>query len=211
MQGNIMYKYYILLILLSHNSFSAIDVFPKILEIKQETGYLSIVNKGKKNEYISVEIFKITNPGNDYTKENHINVKHDEDPSIIYSPFKLVLRPNQTKKIKIKTIKTIKTEEVYRVNIKPIVNASLNFSSGIVINIGFSTIVFVYPNNREKKFTFTCGRKYDTAKNLGNTHVSAYSIDIKNKSEIRKIYPNQEISFNHGSVLINGEKCTSQE
>ncbi|MCW2258477.1 hypothetical protein M2263_004568 [Providencia alcalifaciens] len=88
--------------LFSFEAWSAIDVLPKVLKLENETGYISIINNGNNTEYIEIEVKKITNPGVDYQKEQYVNLTDDINPALIYSPFKLILSPNQIKKVTFK-------------------------------------------------------------------------------------------------------------
>lgn len=196
--------------LFSFEAWSAIDVLPKVLKLENETGYFSIINNGDNTEYIEIEVKKMTNPGVDYQKEQYVNLTEDINPALIYSPFKLVLSPNQIKKITLRKMKDVEFEEVYRINVKPRINPLIKSdnTASVVINMGFSVILKNLPNKIDKKFSFTCKGGKDMVVNKGNVHISAKYIKGSKKGNVENIYPRQSKWFEHGAVVIENESCS---
>lgn len=194
-------------------AWATIDVLPKILELKNEMDYFTIINNGDKVEFLQIEVKKITNPGVEYKKESYINLTEDLNPTLIYSPFKLVLSPKQKKKIKFKKMMNIDSEEVYRVNINPTISPEFNDdnAAGVVINIGFGVLLRNYPTKVNKEFTFACKGDKDRVINKGNIHISARYIQENKKGTIDNIYPGQDRWFEHGSVVIDDKTCSILE
>ncbi|EKT61996.1 hypothetical protein [Providencia burhodogranariea] len=195
--------------LFSFEAWSAIDVIPKVLKLENEIGYFSIVNNGDNTEYIEVDVKRIVNPGVGYQKEKYVNLTEDKNPTLIYSPFKLVLSPHQIKKVKFKKIVNLESEEVYRVDVKPSVNPLIKSdnTASVIVNMGFSVILKNMPNKINKRFIFICKGNKDMVINKGNVHVSAKYIKGRKINNIENVYPGKSKWFEHGYVTIENESC----
>lgn len=198
----------VFIFLYSFKVWSAIDVVPKVLELTGDSDRIAIINNGEKTEFINIKLKKITNPGIDYSFEDYIDIKEDDDPKIYYSPFRIALSPKQKKYLTVKRVKEVLFEEVYRIDIMPsLLPVSNGNDSAVIINIGFSSIIRNYPKVIRKEFEFNCGNTQDVAINKGNTHITARYISGDLKGEAINIYPGQKKYFPHKDVVVENQTC----
>lgn len=120
-------------LLTSTNISQAIEVFPIIKDIKQESprdNYVTVKSmyravdsvdttksENKSYEFVTLELFHITNPGD--SKENMVKELGAEDPTLVFSPTKLIIPFGEERKVRIMPLKPVERETLYRLRIRP--------------------------------------------------------------------------------------------
>lgn len=145
---------------LAGSSFAAIDVMPKEVEINTGGTTVQLVNNGTRSEYVNVSLSRLLNPGVPLADEKVEPVTDDSKPALYAYPFKLSLAPGQTKNIVLKPLRSVETETVYRLDVRPVIAASTEkehlTTGNIIVNLGFRALVRQLPASERAKLSVAC-------------------------------------------------------
>ncbi|WP_088157671.1 hypothetical protein [Achromobacter xylosoxidans] len=137
-----------------------IDVMPKLAVVQGKPASVHIVNQGDRAEYVSVTLSRLLNPGVEPEQERLEPIAQTEQPALYVYPFKLSLGPGQSKTITLKPLAEVDQEQVYRLDIKPVVNlldrAGQGTSGNVVVTLAFSTLVRLLPPNETSELSLRC-------------------------------------------------------
>lgn len=175
-------------------AFALINIRPMVTEVRDKPVTVTISNIGERPEYVSIALLRLHNPGVEQGDERLESIAQTAQPILFVSPFKLQLAPGQSKKITLKPLKNVEQEQVYRLDIKPVVSLldpKLTVMSGnVAVNLAFSALVRQMPLQQTSTLTVKCeaqgGRFFAT----GNTrsHVPGVTVD-GNAIEPFNVYP----------------------
>lgn len=140
-----------------------VDVTPKLAVVQGKPASVYIVNRGDRAEYVSIALSRLLNPGVETEQERLEPVAQTEQPVLYVSPFKLSLAPGQSKTIMLKPLADVEQEQVYRLDIKPVVNlldrGGAGTSGNVVVSLAFSTLVRLLPQRETSALTLRCERE----------------------------------------------------
>ena len=121
---------------------------------------MEISNLGDRAEYVSINLSRLLNPGVELAEEKLEAITQSQNPPLYASPFKLSLSPGQSKTVTLRPLHKVEREQVYRLDIRPIVNplGSLQSqaSGNVVINLAYSTLVGLLPAQERSTLTIRC-------------------------------------------------------
>lgn len=137
-----------------------VDVTPKLAVVQGKPALVHIVNQGDRAEYVSIALSRLLNPGVETEQERLEPVAQTAQPALYVSPFKLSLAPGQSKTITLKPLADVEQEQVYRLDIKPVVNlldrGEAGTSGNVVVTLAFSTLVRLLPQNETSGLSLRC-------------------------------------------------------
>ena len=139
---------------------ATIDVFPKEISVDSGTTSVQIVNNGDRPEYVTISLSRLLNPGVPLKDEKLESVGDEAKPALYAFPFKLTLAPGQTKNIKLKPLRAVQDETVYRLDVKPEIKVmpqgQQKATGSIVVNLGFSALVRQMPESPKEALSVAC-------------------------------------------------------
>lgn len=131
---------------------------------------------------MSITLSRLYNPGVEQADERLESMVMARKPVLYVSPFKLQLAPGQSKKITLKPLDGVGQEQVYRLDIKPVLNLldpKLQVMAGnVAVNLAFSALVRHMPPQEIATLNIECeaegGRFFAT----GNTRVHIKGVKV---------------------------------
>ena len=181
-------------LVLASPASALINVTPAVTEVRDKPVTLDISNKGERPEFVSISLSRLFNPGVEFADERLESIVQVTQPKLYATPFKLMLGPGQSKKITIKPLVSIEEEQVYRLEVKPVVNLidpKLSSVAGnVVVNLAFSSLIRHMPQKETSKLTVKCeadGARFFAS---GTTRVQVKDVTIDGKpGESFNVYP----------------------
>lgn len=160
---------------------AAIDISPKRIELRGDVPQtITVSNNGDRIEYVTIATELVANPGVHFSEEQRVPIGLIRQPTLYASPFKLILSPQQHKVITLRPLKSVKSEMVYRLNVRPIVqlqgNSAERAASGIAINLNFSAIIRQRPDHEKTGLDIQCEHEGALLTATGNVHVALKGI-----------------------------------
>ncbi|MDX9668001.1 hypothetical protein QMK50_23920 [Pseudomonas sp. P5_152] len=141
------------------NAEAMIDLLPKEIEISNTPVTARIINNSERAEYVTISLFRLTNPGAPLQDEKLEPVSLMPSPALYAFPFQISLAPGQSKNITLKPVHSVQKETVYRLEVKPILrikNTGLEKAAGIIVNLSFSGLVRQLPVKKNDGIEIMC-------------------------------------------------------
>ncbi|RQS09819.1 hypothetical protein DIE07_15330 [Burkholderia sp. Bp9002] len=142
------------------SALAAIDLIPKEVTIEKDATPVRVINNGDRTEYVSISLSRLLNPGVPLENERLEAVGDTTQPSLYAYPFRLTLAPGQTKTITLKQLRSVDTETVYRLDVKPEIKVlgaeQKKMSANVVVNLGFSGLVRELPSSVREGLAVAC-------------------------------------------------------
>ena len=147
-------------LVLASPASALIDVSPAVTVVRDAPVTFDISNDGERPEFVSISLSRLFNPGVEFEDERMESIVQVTQPKLYATPFKMMLAPGQSKKITIKPLVSIEEEQVYRLEVKPVVNLidpKLSSVAGnVVVNLAYSSLVRHIPQNETSTLTVKC-------------------------------------------------------
>lgn len=180
--------------LLSLGAFGAIDIQPHVLEMRQANAVVNVINRSSTTEYITVQLYRINNPGVSPKQESLTAVGEQLQPSLFAAPAKLTLGPKQSGRILLKALQTPQKEEVYRLSVTPEKNLRVKGGHGAVLGVQLSYMGLIrhLPASLEPQWQHRCVNGTLELQNTGNTRLRWHQL-IAQGQDIKdfNLYPEQ--------------------
>ncbi|UVE69761.1 hypothetical protein L2Y90_23895 [Burkholderia pyrrocinia] len=189
---------------------AAIDVIPKEIVVGKDTEFVQIVNNGNRPEFVNVSLARLLNPGVPLGDETTQPVGDIERPSLYAYPFRMSLAPGQTKTIVIKPMQAVDTETVYRLDVRPVINASSEkrqaMAGSIVVNLGFSALVRQLPASEKASLSVSCDASGAQLTATGNVRYTVKHAEVDGQPVERfNVYPGVQRPLTGRVVKIPGQ------
>ena len=184
-----------------------INVTPSVTEVWDKPVSLDISNAGDHPEFVSITLSRLLNPGVEFEDERLEAIVQVTQPKLYATPFKLMLAPGQSKKITIKPLLPVEKEQVYRIEIKPVVNLidpkQTSVAGNVVVNLAFSSLVRHMPQKETSTLTLKCEADGARFYASGTTRFPVKDVTVDGKpSEPFNVYPGTPL-------LVKGTKITA--
>lgn len=223
-------------LLTSANISQAIEVFPIIKDIKQESprdNYVTVKSmyravdsvdtaksENKSYEFVTLELFHITNPGD--SKENMVKELGAEDPTLVFSPTKLIIPFGEERKVRIMPLKPVERETLYRLRIRPSYPEQEIDKGKVRFAIGYDVLLRYLPEGkRTLGLAVSCNGNQWTLTATGNvrSEMRDLVIDGRKDKAVFNVYPeytraltvHSHLAFNMDGKLYSYEKCQLKE
>ncbi|MEG1653647.1 MAG: hypothetical protein RR390_09150, partial [Hafnia sp.] len=192
------------------------EVFPIIKDIKQESprdNYVTVKSmyravdsvdttksENKSYEFVTLELFHITNPGD--SKENMVKELGAEDPTLVFSPTKLIIPFGEERKVRIMPLKPVERETLYRLRIRPSYPEQEIDKGKVRFAIGYDVLLRYLPEGkRTQGLAVSCSGNQWTLTATGNVY----------PEHTRALTVNSNLAFNMDGKLYSYEKCQLKE
>lgn len=149
--------------MLTCGTAQAIEVFPVVKTISEETpreNYITVksmfhaVENGEEKatdtqqyEFVTLELFHVPNPGDN--KEKRIKELGSADPTLVFSPTRLVIPYGEMRKVRIMPLKPVERERVYRLRIRPGYPEQALDKGKVRFAIGYDVLLRYLPSGKQ--------------------------------------------------------------
>ncbi|MDF3202852.1 hypothetical protein P3C29_29605 [Pseudomonas sp. 1912-s] len=193
--------------MVSH-AVALIDIQPKIAEVRDTAMTVEIANNGERPEYVSITLSRIINPGVELADERLELISQTPRPQLYASPFKLKLAPGQSKIITLKPLEQVEKEQVYRLDIKPVMNVlepkQADVVGTVLINLAFSALVRHLPLIETSTLSVTCDSEGARLIATGTTHFLVEGATANGQSiDPFGVYPDVPIVMRGRNIQIS--------
>ncbi|WP_321783892.1 hypothetical protein [Burkholderia pyrrocinia] len=194
----------------ARSAAAAIDVIPKEIVVGKDTEFVRIVNNGARPEFVNVSLARLLNPGVPLADETTQPVGGIERPSLYAYPFRMSLSPGQAKTIAVKPMHAVDTETVYRLDVRPVINASSEkrraMAGSIVVNLGFSALVRQMPASEKATLSVSCDASGAQLAATGNVRYTVKNAQVDGQPVERfNVYPGVPRALTGRVVKIPGQ------
>ena len=181
-------------LVLASPASALINVTPAVTEVSDKPVTLDISNDGERPEFVSISLSRLFNPGVEFEDERMESIVQVTQPKLYATPFKLMLGPGQSKKITIKPLVSIEEEQVYRLEVKPVVNLidpkHTSVAGNVVVNLAFSSLIRHMPQKETSTLTVKCEADGARFYASGTTRFAVKDVTVDGKpSESFNVYP----------------------
>lgn len=207
---------WIWLIWITSTAHASIGIVPREAIVQDEAIKVTVSNDGIEPEYVSVRLSRLLNPGVPLQEEQLQPINEIEQPTIYATPFRLYLAPGQSKVITIKSLSTVSTEQIYRLDVRPEVGKVTTGRSGMVgmiaVKIAHSGLVRQLPKQQKESIQVLCVAEGARIVADGNVRypVKEANVDGEEKGPFN-VYPGTPKLLTGKRIAIPGHPtCTSQ-
>ena len=131
---------------------------------------ITLKNSGNRPQYLEVTAYRIVTPGV-FPEE----LKTDPNPKnvgLLVAPRRVVLKPGEQKLIRVIRLEnTVKTDEAWRVHIKPAKVEIEAKSSGAMVQLGYKALIIARPKDAGANLSGKRVGKVLTVTNTGNSNI----------------------------------------
>lgn len=183
----------------------SVHVSPIVKNIEQNTAsenYVTIRNTKKDEvEYVQMDLFKVMNPG-EATEQLEPELEK-ANPSIVFSPTRLILQAGKERKVRLLPMKSVEHEEVYRLRVisaqPPEESGGENVtnkgrSSAITMNIGYDVLIRLIPTgDLVQQITVDCSSGHYKLRSTGNVRSEMTNV-VADGTQLGRfnVYPTRE-------------------
>jgi hypothetical protein len=175
-----------------------VDLDQKMIVMKKPQISVTLSNKGERTEFIHLSLARLTNPGASHEEEKLIPVAEINAPHVYVFPLKMTLQPGQSKKVFIRRLQTVPSEETYRLIVEPQIslNEAGNEGTGIALNIVYKALLRLMPGSRQETFTVSCRKDGGEITATGTVRHEFEKVTIAGKEvEAFNVYPGTPYLF----------------
>jgi len=188
------------------NLAQAIEVFPVVKEIRQQTpreNYVTVKsafrakstvadNKSdtQQYEFVTLELFHVPNPG-DATEKREKELG-SADPTLVFSPTRLVIPYGEERKVRLMPLKSVDHEQVYRLRIRPSYPEQALDKGKVRFAVGYDVLIRYLPDGKQTQaLSVTCRNNQWTLSALGNvrTELRDLVVDGHKSKQQFNVYP----------------------
>ncbi|QHM73475.1 hypothetical protein [Mixta intestinalis] len=223
--------------LLASGAAQAIEVIPVVKEIKEETprdNYIIVksifrpennVDEKKtavqqQYEFVTLELFYVPHPGDG--KEERVKELGAENPTLVFSPTKLVVPYGEERKVRIMPLKPVTHEQVYRLRVRPAYPEQALDKGKVRFAIGYDVLLRYLPSGkRTQGIALTCNKDKWVLNATGNVRSELRNlvIDGRKVKGQYNVYPGtdrtltvaKQLAFELQGKLHNYENCQLKE
>lgn len=223
-----------LLAAMQHSDIAgAIEVFPIIKEIRENTprdNYIIVRSSfpaekssatDKKTaaqgyEFVTLELFHVTNPGE--TQEKRVKELGSLDPTLVFSPTRLIIPYGEERKVRIMPLKPVSQEQVYRLRVRPNYPEQSLEEGKVRFAIGYDILLRYLPDEKQTPdITIACQQQQWTLTDTGNvrSELQKLLIDGRAADSLFNVYPghprtlkvNKTLTFTLNGKVQTYENC----
>ncbi|WP_456311375.1 hypothetical protein [Serratia proteamaculans] len=203
----------VLVMLISYQAGAVIDLMPKLIEVKgKELTSVNIINKSDHEEFVTVALSRLLNPGVPFDQEKLEPVGMSRDPQLYAYPFRLSLGKGQSKTVVLKPLTVVKQEAVYRLYVKPAMALSgtsegQTTAAGVAVSLSFSALVRVLPDKQIREITTSCTAQGVTLTAVGTIRYPVKGMKVEGTVlDEFNVYPGTPIVITGHDIDIDGKR-----
>ncbi|WP_067710260.1 hypothetical protein [Erwinia sp. ErVv1] len=213
-------------ILLFSAAVQAIEVFPIVKDIRQERprdNFITVKSafrssdteaqggdsNSQRYEFVTLELFRVTNPGD--TNENRVKELGTADPTLLFSPTKLIVPYGEERKVRILPLKPVGYETVYRLRIRPSYPEQESDKGKVRFAVGYDVLLrYLPPGKHTAGISLSCKDNAWTLRATGNVRSELRNLIIDGRKDRKSfnVYPNHARSLTvsrHLSFEMDGK------
>lgn len=214
----------------------AIEVFPIVKEIREETPrdnfitvksmYRTENSVGEKDsrsqiyEFVTLELFHVPNPGDE--KEQRIKELGAANPTLVFSPTKLVIPYGEERKVRIMPLRPVDREQVYRLRVRPSYPEQELDKGKVRFAVGYDVLLRYLPSGKHTQgIAVSCQNNQWTLTATGNVRSELWNLVVDGRPTLPRfnVYPdntraltvNKRLAFEMGGKLQVYEQCQRKE
>lgn len=214
----------------------AIEVFPVVKEIRENTpreNYITVKSMYRKDaasaetdsrkqiyEFATLELYHVPNPGDQ--KEERIKELGASDPTLVFSPTKLVIPYGEERKVRIMPLKPVDKEQVYRLRVRPSYPEQELEKGKVRFAVGYDVLLRYLPSEKHTQgIALSCQNNQWTLKATGNVRSELRNLVVDGRPALQRfnVYPtntrtltvNKRLSFEMDGGLQVYEQCQRKE
>ncbi|MFI8416069.1 hypothetical protein ACQKFN_07460 [Serratia sp. NPDC071084] len=218
------------------NSALAIEVFPVVKEIREETprdNYITVKSMyqakdsvtendtdKQRYEFVTLELFYVPNPGDG--QEQRVKVLGSADPKLVFSPTRLVIPYGEERKVRIMPLKPVEKEQVYRLRVRPSYPEQELDKGKVRFAVGYDVLLRYLPASKHHQgIALSCDRQQWTLSATGNVRSELHNLVIDGRKSVGQfnVYPghnrtltvNRTLAFELDNKLQVYEQCQHKE
>lgn len=222
--------------LFSSSFVFAIEVFPVVKEIREETprnNYITVKSMYREDdttaenkshtqvyEFVTLELYHVPNPGDE--KEKRIKELGAENPTLVFSPTKLVIPYGAEKKVRIMPLRPVEREQVYRLRVRPSYPEQELEKGKVRFAVGYDVLLrYLPPGKHTQGISLSCHNTQWTLTATGNvrSELSNLVVDGRPSQQRFNVYPensrtltvNKRLAFEMDGKLQVYEQCQRKE
>jgi len=221
-------------VVLAVASVQAIEVFPVVKEIRQDTpreNFISVRSAlraqdnatptdSERYEFVTLELFRVTNPGDN--NENRIKELGAANPTLLFSPSKLIVPYGEERKVRILPLKSVSHETVYRLRIRPSYPEQELDKGKVRFAVGYDVLLRYLPEGKhDRGISLNCKGNAWTITATGNVRSELRNLVIDGRQDRKSfnIYPthprtlsvSKRLAFEMDGKLHVYEQCQHRE
>jgi hypothetical protein len=191
-------------------AFALIDISPKEIVVQDKPTTVQIINNGERPEYVSITLSRLLNPGVEVGSERLEPITLVSKPILYAYPFRITLAPGQSKSITLKPLEEVVREQVYRLDVIPIISLEetehRTSSGNVLINLSFSGLVRQLPNVKQSKLSVTCESSGALLTANGNVRYPVKDVKVDGSTvDPFNVYPGEPRLLQGKSISIPGQ------
>ncbi|QKJ88640.1 hypothetical protein PMPD1_3726 [Paramixta manurensis] len=213
-----------------------IEVFPIVKEVKSETpreNYVTVKSmfqakdsikedkaETQQYEFVTLELFEVKNPGAD--KEIFEKELGKKDPTLMFSPTRLIIPYGEEKKVRLLPLKPVSREKVYRLRIRPSYPEQALEKDKIRFAIGYDVLLRYLPEGkRTQGIELRCQNNQWTITATGTVRSEMRNlvIDGRKNKMLFNVYPdfprtltvNRQLAFEMDKKTYVYDQCQLKE
>lgn len=222
--------------LFSSYSVFAIEVFPVVKEIHEDTprdNYITVksmykaedsVDENKSHsqvyEFVTLELYHVPNPGDE--KEKRVKELGAENPTLVFSPTKLIIPYGQEKKVRIMPLRPVDREQVYRLRVRPSYPEQELDKGKVRFAVGYDVLLRYLPSGTHTQgISLSCHNNQWTLTATGNVRSELSNLVVDGRPFLQhfNVYPensriltvNKRLAFEMNGKLQVYEQCQRKE
>jgi len=191
-------------------AFALIDISPKESVVRDKAITVRVINKGDRPEYVSISLSRLLNPGVEQGSERLEPITLMIKPALYAFPFRITLAPGQSKTVTLKPLRDVKQEQVYRLDVKPVIRVNeaddRATTGNVVISLSFSGLVRQLPDVEKPQLSVTCESTGALLTASGNVRYPVEGVKVDGATVIPfNVYPGEPKLLKGKSISIPGQ------
>lgn len=184
-----------------------INVSPSVIDVSDKPVTFNISNQGNRPEFVSISLARLLNPGVEFADELLESILQVTQPKLYATPFKLMLAPGQSKKITVKPLVPVDEEQIYRLDVKPVVSLVdpklTSVAGNVVVNLAYSSLVRYLPNKVTSTLTVKCEADGARFYASGTTRFVVKGVTVEGKPiDSFNVYPGVPLMIKGKNIKI---------
>lgn len=222
----------------SSYSVLAIEVFPVVKKIHQETprdNYITVKsmyreddqdpkaeNKSRSQvyEFVTLELYHVPNPGD--KKEKRIKELGAANPTLVFSPTKLIIPYGEERKVRIMPLRSVEREQIYRLRVRPGYPEQELDKGKVRFAVGYDVLLRYLPSGTHSQgIALSCHNNQWTLTATGNVRSELSNLVVDGRPSLQRfnVYPensrtltvNKRLAFEMDGKLQVYEQCQQKE
>ncbi|HEY3984598.1 hypothetical protein [Cedecea sp.] len=214
----------------------AIEVFPVIKEIRENTprdNYITVKsmyrtddaadeNTSRKQiyEFVTLELYHVPNPGDE--KEERVKELGAENPTLVFSPTKLIIPYGEERKVRIMPLQPVEREQVYRLRVRPSYPEQALEKGKVRFAVGYDVLLRYLPSGTQTQgIALSCSHNQWVLKATGNVRSELSNLVVDGRPTLPRfnVYPensrtltvNKRLAFEMNGKPQVYEQCQRKE